>query len=131
MNRRSLLRVSGFTALGLLAAHSALGQTQSAIGAGDDDTVGDELVLTSAITRNHGHEFATLTLTEIVLLLQQIHAQNETPVVINIKGKSSHPHAVELNTENLVQLLASGKVEIESSVDSGHAHTLSLKLIPS
>ncbi len=133
MNRRTLIQTTGITALALLISKPILSFAQTADNALTDAPSGDvpqikELELVSAITNNHGHAFAKISLTEIVLTLQQIRANNEKPVTVSIKGTSGHDHTVDLNTENLLQLLLIGQVELTSS-GVGHTHKVGLQLI--
>lgn len=119
MNRRqffktSIISGSSLTVLGSLAfANEGNEEGKS------------QLIVSSMISRNHRHEL-NLNLTDLVLLLQEV--QSTQSVEINIQGQSSHPHTLTLGEEALLSVLKFGQVEVESSSDRGHSHSVLISL---
>lgn len=128
MNRRDLLKASGIATVGLMMAFPKKALAQ-ATNQSLTDEPNPDLQLTGEISRNHGHAFKTLTLTQVVLLLQQVHREAQ-PAVISIQGTSGHPHSVALSQEVLVQILSEGQAELVSSIDANHSHAVQLVLAP-
>ncbi|MFN8943224.1 MAG: hypothetical protein ACK5WZ_01215 [Pseudobdellovibrionaceae bacterium] len=118
MNRRNFLGTGIISSAAVLAVLPAFGQQEPA--AEKQFTVGTE------IGKNHGHALS-LTVQSVILTMQQ--ARKEGPVLMDIKGSSGHPHTVLLSLNDLVDLLSLGSVEIESSKDAGHTHSVKITLI--
>jgi hypothetical protein len=76
---------------------------------GPEDTRGE-------IALNHGHE-ALITRVQLVA---------GGAIVLNIKGRASHNHTVELSSNQVVTILAGGSVSVESSADyeDKHGHSV-------
>lgn len=78
---------------------------------------GDQV--TSEIGDNHGHDFA--------IALNELVANGKT--TYNIQGASKHPHTIVMTEDMIAALQAGNNVEIESSEDKGHTHTVLLQLL--
>jgi hypothetical protein len=118
MERRKLLQ-SG--AMGALALISLKAQSMT-----KDMIPSAELTLKVTISRNHGHDFAILKLDEIIKLARKIDAEGSS--TLSIKGRSRHPHNVEIDSKNVMDLILGKVVELESTLDAGHTHTVTLSL---
>lgn len=68
------------------------------------------------IALNHGHE-ALITGVQLVA---------GGAIVLNIKGRASHNHTIELSASQIATLSAGGKVSVESSAEyeDKHGHTV-------
>ena len=75
-------------------------------------------VVMSEISNNHSHEF-TISVDDLV----KGGTQN-----YSIKGKSGHPHGVQISSETILQLLQGKIVTVVSSTDAGHAHNVVMTL---
>ena len=75
-------------------------------------------VVMSEISSNHAHEF-TISVDDLV----KGGTQN-----YSIKGKSGHPHGIQISSETILQLLQGKTVTVVSSTDAGHAHNVVMKL---
>ena len=84
-----------------------------------------KLTVTSVIGTNHGHDLM-LTPEEVVRLLR--FTKNAPPAILDIKGRSNHPHAVELTHEDLLAVLVDGTVKKESTRVGNHTHAVEVKL---
>ncbi len=70
----------------------------------------------SEISNNHGHE--------ILVPFEDVIKGTEKSY--SIKGKSSHPHTVQITEEIFSVLRTQNVVEIVSTVDAGHSHVVKL-----
>lgn len=68
----------------------------------------------SQIANNHGH----------VLHVSYEEVIQGVPKTFNIKGQSSHPHQVVLGEEEFAILRIQGQVQIQTSEDAGHSHSV-------
>jgi hypothetical protein len=68
------------------------------------------------IGTNHGH----------VMVIPATDLDSTTEKTYPIQGDSSHPHNVILTAAQLAQLKDRATVEVQSSTDNGHAHTITL-----
>jgi len=77
--------------------------------AGSEDLYGE-------IALNHGHD-AVITGVQLVA---------RGAIVLNIKGRASHNHTVELSSNQVATILAGGRASDESSADyeDKHGHTV-------
>ncbi len=116
MNRRQMLQI-GLATTGFAAIAPAMGFAA--------DPPPPELIVTSTISSNHGHEFS-LTPVEAVKLLRSTKISG--PVSVNIHGQSSHGHTVQLAHENFLALFVDGQIQIESSLAGPHSHSVLIKL---
>ena len=86
------------------------------------------LTVQSEISRNHGHELE-LSLEDLIVILRELNAEEEkTEVSLDIQGQSGHPHTVFMTNDLVMEILIGGSVEVESSVDAGHAHFVTITL---
>jgi hypothetical protein len=85
----------------------------------------ERIVVSTSIESNHGHAFS-LTDVTVIKLLREAHLKG--PIIADIRGAGSHPHALTLTEEVLLQLLVLGTIDVTSSVVGGHAHRVTLKL---
>ncbi len=122
MNRRTLLQTTAITTLGLIMSSAPKSF------ATEPELEAQELQLTGLITNNHGHVFTTLTLTQTILILQQIHKDSEKPSLVSIKGTSGHDHILELTTSLLLELLTLGQIETVTQPGANHTHPVMLQL---
>ena len=76
-------------------------------------------VVMSEISSNHGHEF-TISMDDLV----KGGTQN-----YSIKGKSGHPHGLQISADTILQLLQGKTVTVVSSTDAGHSHSVVMKLV--
>lgn len=76
-------------------------------------------VLMSEISNNHGHEFI-ISLEDLV---------KGGTMSYSIKGRSGHPHGVQINSDVIVQLLQGKTLTLASTTDAGHAHNVTMKLV--
>ena len=104
------------SALALLA-----GVTITISGCGDDDSssptpgptpVGDK---SGSISTNHGH-VATITSAQM---------SAGGALSLNILGSATHPHTVAVSQGELGAIGAGQRVNIQSTIDNGHSHTVS------
>lgn len=110
MNRREFLTkttiaLSGISILSL--AKKSFAQEQCAPG---------KCVINTQISNNHNHE-AIIPLEDVML------GKTKT---YNIQGHSSHPHTIEVTEDHFAQLRTSKVVDIVSTNDFGHSHTVRL-----
>ena len=119
MNRRTLLKTMGLSTSALLLVAPQL--------AFSDETGSGELTHHVTIDFNHGHDFAVLTLNQLIVLLREVHTQG--PKQFSIQGSSRHDHTIEITTESLIQLLVEGKTEFTSSSVGGHSHPVAFELL--
>ena len=85
-----------------------------------------DLEFVTTIGRNHGHALA-LTMKDVILLMRELQVAATTD--LDIKGRSRHPHTVNINFDDVVELLVKGKLSKVSSVDSGHSHQVEISLV--
>ncbi len=76
-------------------------------------------VVMSEISGNHGHEF-TIGLEDLV---------KGGKVNYSIKGKSAHPHGLQITNDVIVNLMQGIPVTLVTSTDSGHAHNVLMQLV--
>lgn len=106
MERRNFLKLgAGALALGATAAvlKPTKGFAQSAMVDAD-------------ISFNHGHMF-TVSLETLIENGAQTYS---------IQGASAHPHDIDIDDDMIESLAAGDTIEISSSEDAGHAHTVIL-----
>jgi hypothetical protein len=115
-----------FTLAAAMAALSGVAITISACGGGSSPTASTPAPTptpappaaaadkTAVIGSNHGHA-GTITAAQLTA---------GGVLSLNIQGTSAHPHTVELTAADVSSVAASQKVSKESSVDSGHSHTV-------
>jgi len=118
MERRKLLQ-SG--AMGALALISLKAQSMT-----KDMLPSAELKLSVAISRNHGHDFTTLSIDELIKLARKIDASGSA--TLSIQGRSRHPHNIEMDSGSIMDLILGKEVKIESTLDAGHTHLVTLNL---
>lgn len=80
----------------------------------------------TSVGSNHGHGL-TLDIGQVIELMGATH-MGET-VNLDIQGQSGHPHLISLIQEDLVSLLATQQLTLESSFDAGHSHEVIIDLI--
>lgn len=120
MNRRDLIKKTGLNvAIGAVALKAIPSFAQSA-------SCSSSLVFSSEIGRNHGHAVASIKEDELILKAREV--DGDQTVSIDIQGSSRHPHAIALTKENIVSLLLDGEIELTSTVDAGHSHSVTLTL---
>jgi hypothetical protein len=102
------------SALALLA-----GVTITISGCGDDDSpapgptpVADK---TASISTNHGHT-ARITGAQI---------SSAGALSLDIRGEATHPHTVAVSAGELGAIGAGQRVNIQSTIDNNHSHTVS------
>lgn len=103
------------SALALLA-----GVTITISGCGDDDSPaptapGPTTDKPASISTNHGHA-ATITGAQI---------SAGGALSLNITGMATHPHTVAVSAGELGAIGAGQRVNIQSTIDNGHSHTVS------
>ncbi|MEQ1722620.1 MAG: hypothetical protein ABL930_05555 [Pseudobdellovibrio sp.] len=76
-------------------------------------------VLMSEISNNHGHEF-TIALKDLV---------SGGKVNYSIKGRSGHPHGLQITNDVIVELMQGKTVTLTSSTDAGHSHIVVMQLV--
>ncbi|RYZ61844.1 MAG: twin-arginine translocation signal domain-containing protein [Proteobacteria bacterium] len=108
VSRRQFLKLSALTAVGTLVAISA--HPAKVFAAASELSVN--------ISRNHGHVFVA-TLSDLLAAGARDY---------DITGTSSHPHTLTITEEILATLQQTKAVDIDSSEDAGHAHTVRLTL---
>ncbi|MEQ1878566.1 MAG: hypothetical protein ABL958_18130 [Bdellovibrionia bacterium] len=116
IERREFLAQSAFAALGVTTPTPTPAPVP----------VPESLAIESAIANNHGHE-VKLSPVEVVKALRLAHLG--TPVSLDIKGGSTHPHAIALSEDLLLALLAVGQVQATSSVVGSHSHAVTIALL--
>ncbi len=114
MNRRHFLGIAGASAL---AASLPL-----TVNAADGD---QQVFIDAGISSNHGHALS-LTIAQVVEMFAET-TEGKTKV-LDIQGQSGHPHSIELSQEDLITLLVDRELDVQSTVDAGHAHGVSLVL---
>jgi hypothetical protein len=146
LNRRQMLQ-SGLISSGLLilGAKSALAQVA-------DPEAPAEAKIMVVIGRNHGHAL-DLNLVQALQLLRETAPRLpsvpeplpvadpsqppvpvkppqpiSTPALIDIQGSSGHPHSLELQHQELIDLFVKGTIRKASSTDAGHAHMVEINL---
>lgn len=119
MKRREFFNRAAVSGLGLGAAALMLPKVAIA------DENGTEPSVLHEISRNHGHAL-TLGLTDLLVIFRRL--KEEEKISIDIKGRSSHPHLVELTFDNALNILLGETVELVSSKVGGHTHTVSVSL---
>lgn len=117
MDRRKFLtRTTQAAAAGIAMAH--LNRANAA--------EGESVSVSSDIGSNHGHEL-NMDVPDVINLLRDLQPQpGET--TIDIQGASGHPHTITVNFDQLLDLLLKGELSLESSVDRGHSHGVSISL---
>lgn len=75
--------------------------------------------LQASIGRNHGHVFVE-TLETLI---------SNGPKTYNIKGNSSHGHALTITQEILDTLNRTKIVDVDSAIGAGHDHVVRLQII--
>lgn len=118
MNRRNILKAGLTTAAGLALFMPKFSFAQ--------ETVVEEILLQNDIGTNHGHELI-LTVVDVLKLLRQ--TREAAPVALDIKGKSGHPHALELTHEDLLTLFVDGQIAKDSTKVAGHIHQVTVRLV--
>jgi hypothetical protein len=118
MERRKLLQSGAMGALALISM-KATAMTK-------DMTTPSALKLNIAISRNHGHDFSSLSSDELILLARKIDAQGST--TLSIQGSSRHPHNIEMDAQSIMDLILGKEIKIESTLDAGHTHVVTLSL---
>ena len=78
----------------------------------------EALALQISIGRNHGH----------ILRIQFRDLKRGVDRRYNIKGTSSHVHAVTIRKTQFEQILNGQTIQVISSTDFGHSHTVRIKL---
>lgn len=120
MQRREILKgmtgVLGLSAVSMLPSVSFANEQQHG-----------NLTVQSEITRNHGHALE-MSLEDLIVLLRQLNDENTSEVAVDIQGDSGHPHTIFMTQELVMQVLLGDTVEVESSVDAGHAHFVTIVL---
>ncbi|MEM7647187.1 MAG: hypothetical protein AAF203_09775 [Pseudomonadota bacterium] len=87
---------------------------------------GDKSIeIAGSIGRNHGHA-VELNMVQVIELLRE--TKDGETTLLDIQGRSGHPHTFELDHESLIELLAVGVIQGESSFDAGHTHSVEIKL---
>jgi hypothetical protein len=114
MKRRDLL-ASGLAAAGFAALVPAIANAQ-------DAAPKLELVVTTAIGTNHGHVLE-LSAADAVRLLR---ATQAGPLSLDIRGQSTHGHALVFAHQTLLQLFVHGQVEMVAT--GSHDHDVTIKL---
>ena len=87
---------------------------------------GESVTINEEITFNHGHA-VSLDIADIVRLLKETKANG--PVIMDIQGKSGHAHSIEFSHQNLVDLLSTDSITVDSSKDAGHNHGVTLSVL--
>lgn len=140
LNRRQMLQ-KGIISSGLiiLGAKSALAQV-----ADPENSV--EAKVNVVIGRNHGHAFDLNLALALQLLRETAPRLSDapevppatpekppqlisTPAIIDIQGLSGHPHTLELQHQELLDLFVKGAIRKASSTDAGHAHLVEINLV--
>lgn len=107
MSRRDLLKTA-ITGAGTLVLISLMPKAQA-----------QSAQLQSSISRNHGHQF-TETLETLMA---------NGPKTYNIKGGSSHGHALTITQEILDTLNKTKVVDVDSAIGAGHDHIVRLQIV--
>ncbi|MBC7370718.1 MAG: twin-arginine translocation signal domain-containing protein [Bdellovibrionaceae bacterium] len=108
VSRRQFLKLSAMAAAGTLVAITTAPTRAFAA----------EGVLSANISRNHGHVFVA-TSKDLLAAGANDH---------DIQGTSSHPHTVTITAEILATLQKTKVVDVDSSEDAGHSHTVRLAI---
>jgi len=107
---------SEFTAASALAIVSGVTITISGCGGDADSPTMPTLPgsATGVVGSNHGHT-ATVTAAQLM---------SSDTVSLDITGGADHPHIVALSATELQQISAGTRVSTPSTINSGHAHTV-------
>ncbi len=120
MNRRDVLRTS-VKSLSVLALAPAF----KPLLARAQEVKESVIAIAHEITNNHGHA-VTMDLVQALSLLR---ASTDGQIqVVSIQGQSGHPHTLEMNHEELLQLFVTGILEKRSSEDFGHSHGVRIQM---
>ena len=84
---------------------------------------GEQVLIESEIGRNHGHGL-NLDTADVVKMLRKAELENDPEQTVSIQGESGHPHVISLNQSSLMMLLLGEVLNLESSVDAGHSHSV-------
>ncbi len=118
LNRRGFLR--GTTKLALAGAVTAkIMKPSKAFAEGESG-----LEIESEISFNHGHELE-LTVPDLIARLRQTQV-SEANTVISIQGQS-HPHDIELSSDEMIALIL-GEEVTKASIGGSHSHDVIIKL---
>ncbi len=77
------------------------------------------------ISDNHGHEL-NLTLANLVTVLRELQPENKIQT-LSIQGQS-HPHSINLEFNDVLDILLGKEKTLDSSSDFNHSHKVRLKL---
>lgn len=109
LSRRNFLKSAAFVGGGLVTA-TLVRDASAQTGGGD---------LQSVVSNNHGHAFV-MTATEFFA---------NGPRRYDIRGTSTHPHTLIITQEILDTLDQTRVVDVVTTIDASHAHSVRLKLV--
>jgi len=116
MNRRGFLTNGAKVAVGATVVSQF--KVESALAAS-----GEQILVESEIGRNHGHSL-DLDAADVIKMLRAVEVSDNQIQTVSIQGASGHPHAITLNQDALMGLLLGEQLNLESSVDAGHSHSV-------
>jgi len=117
MERRAFFGASGVA----VAAATVLSQSRVA----SAQAMEGGYQVSEDIASNHGHA-ADLTMTQLIDLLRDTATNGQ--VELSIQGQSGHGHQISLAYLQLMTLLTNGSLELTSTTDFSHAHSITLNV---
>jgi|GEM_PF-2740427 len=120
MNRRGFLANGAKVAVGAAVVNQFSLEPAHA-------AAGEQVLIESEIGRNHGHSLQ-LDTADVVKMLRKAELENDPAQTVSIQGESGHPHAISLNQSSLMTLLLGEVLNLESSVDAGHSHSVAVSM---
>ncbi len=123
------MRTNRRQALGVLAAPVLLGLLPRFAKAEGEPPVcpAPEVTVEADISSNHRHELL-LTIKSLLELLRESATRPEG-IALDIQGGSGHGHLVTLTHEQLLELLVTGSLAKESSLEFGHSHLVTIQVL--
>lgn len=125
MKRRDLLKMGAGAALVLVPTIGCAQGTAAPAPAPEAAEGVESILLTTSISRNHGHQVPLDALQALKLLRQ---TKTSGFVALDIQGSSGHAHSLELTHQELIALVVDGTLTKASTSGASHTHDVTLTL---